>query len=504
MAKGPPQNKSFVLGADPSPLPALRTRQIQQSILLVRALAAGRLGAHNRSTCSVAGPKKRILALPLSLLLLAFSGPEFQGCNDNAEDLPPEGLPLPPAEDACSTDADCIMDDCMDYRCVAGECAMVASFRDADGDRMSPPPCGMDCNDRNPAVSLGAPEMCDLEDNDCDGVVDEGAPPANESLFVDTSTASTRSIVLPWEETFLVVETTNAALFGRPMSIRGLLEDPIELLRLAEGSRFEAVAGAARTDGRLLIVALTDLGAVRYAIVERAVDVARIVESGSAMAPGAVTDLTVLPHLDQWAIVFATADRGMSGRAVSLGPTVAPIVEVPVPEDLVDVVAASDGVHVVIATSRSELAFFDSMGLEVTRHTTPELALLALGRPVASATGSVVAAIADAFDYNLVRVTSVNGFEPTEVAAPTGNDTDQIHLFGGRELLVVARLGVDQVRVQAVTNEDLSMTAGARLIIEPTLGSFSQVSGAESSRAIAVLASEGTNGSGVAILAGCR
>ncbi len=42
--------------------------------------------------------------------------------------------------------------------------------------------CGTDCDDSNPAVSLGSPEVCNGIDDNCNAVIDEGV---SQSLYVD-------------------------------------------------------------------------------------------------------------------------------------------------------------------------------------------------------------------------------------------------------------------------------------------------------------------------------
>ncbi|HBQ14922.1 MAG TPA: hypothetical protein DEF51_28615 [Myxococcales bacterium] len=71
---------------------------------------------------------------------------------------------------------------CVLLVCRAGRCVEEGPPFDTDGDRVAPPPCGDDCDDRNASTFPGAAETCNGIDDDCDGVVDEGAPGARAFL----------------------------------------------------------------------------------------------------------------------------------------------------------------------------------------------------------------------------------------------------------------------------------------------------------------------------------
>jgi hypothetical protein len=58
---------------------------------------------------------------------------------------------------------------------IANDCTRSADPAfDADGDGYFMAPCGVDCDDSDPAVNPGAAEIVDSRDNNCDGEVDEG------------------------------------------------------------------------------------------------------------------------------------------------------------------------------------------------------------------------------------------------------------------------------------------------------------------------------------------
>lgn len=89
-------------------------------------------------------------------------------------------------------------DPCLSNQCEpsSGECRLVPSTPDADGDGFRAPltsasggaeRCGDDCDDSSVTVYPGAEESCDGRDNDCDGATDEGfsfAPDASAPVWI--------------------------------------------------------------------------------------------------------------------------------------------------------------------------------------------------------------------------------------------------------------------------------------------------------------------------------
>lgn len=84
------------------------------------------------------------------------------------------------ADSSVNPDATEICDDGMDNDCNGmADCADWLSLctRDEDSDGHMPPPCGSDCNDRQPDIYPGATEICnDFRDNDCDTLIDCSDP----------------------------------------------------------------------------------------------------------------------------------------------------------------------------------------------------------------------------------------------------------------------------------------------------------------------------------------
>jgi hypothetical protein len=120
----------------------------------------------------LAAMRRRIVLASLVVLCCsAFQARGFTGCGSGSGGggmLPPGG------PEGCFVDSDCLGDPCTSRACMAGRCVEVGIL-DLDFDGVSPPPCGLDCDDGNPGRYPDAFEICDGLDQDCDATVDEEA-----------------------------------------------------------------------------------------------------------------------------------------------------------------------------------------------------------------------------------------------------------------------------------------------------------------------------------------
>ena len=440
-----------------------------------------------------------IAALPAVLLL---APPEFNGCGSEGDETPPDGLPLPPG-DGCVTDADCMVDICMDVRCLAGECEVLGPTRDADGDGRAADPCGDDCDDGDPSTFAGAPERCDGRDNDCDGVVDDGAPRLDDTYQLMVGDPS--SVVFPWGPSFLVTEATPSVLWGVPVGPDGAPGAPLELMRLSMGTRFDRVAGAQAADGRLLVTAATDFGVVRWVVVERDAatgDARRVMGPGTLPTPPDVRSLEVLPFQAGWAIAYDGTTTFGTERLVALDPTAEPVIHLPMSTFPESFGFATDGTHVVLTDELGNVVFFDPDGTEAARHM---VAASLPARPLASAAGSVVVVRPDDFDFVLGRVDLAAGVSAEEHPAPFGDSTDVVRIATAGDLVVVSRGNFTTTSVQAL-RDDLSTYEGSGILLgSGGAGEVSRFSVAESNGAVAVLGALSSAGrrSDLGVLLGC-
>lgn len=113
-----------------------------------------------------------------------------------------EGACVPGAPVLCATTDPCLPRSC-DER--ARGCVATVSPADGDGDGFvglyavrsasGELQCGVDCDDRNPAVHPGARELCNGVDDDCNGATDEGARYELTGLDLQISTPTQRAIL---------------------------------------------------------------------------------------------------------------------------------------------------------------------------------------------------------------------------------------------------------------------------------------------------------------------
>ena len=437
----------------------------------------------------------------ITALFVLLAPPEFRGCGGGDDVVPDDGTPLPMGE-GCVTDDDCAMM-CMDVRCLAGACMVIGPARDFDGDGVPPPPCGDDCDDTLADTFPAAAELCDGRDNDCDSTIDEGAPRLDTAYQLRVGDPT--SIVLPWGQSFLVTEVSGSALFGVPIALDGMPGPPIELMRLTMGSRFTGVAGAAAADGRLLVMTVTDLGVVRWVVVERdpaTGEASRLSGPATMPAPADVASLEAIAFGSGWAIAYdGTTTFGLE-RLVTLDPLAEPVIHLPLTTAPPSFGFATDGTHIVLSDDAGDIVFFLPDGTEAGRHAVT--AALA-ARPLASAEGTVVVAKSDAFDWVLAHLDLAVGFG-SDHPAPFGDSTDLVQIATAGDVVVVARVpSFGNTSVQGILTADLETYAGSGLVFGRGGGdTITRFSVASSDGAVAALGGLGSGmGADLGILMGC-
>jgi len=430
-------------------------------------------------------------------ILLLGSGPiAFRGCDS---DEPPEApLPLVDAG-GCTTDAECV-DACRDSRCVSGVCVTVGPVVDGDGDGHAPRPCGDDCDDSNPAVFGGATEQCDGQDNDCDGTIDEDAPRL-DATYTIAATGGANAVVVRWDDRFMVTQVTSSAIFGLPVELDGTVGVPVEIMRLSMGSRFETMA-AASNGSETLFLAVTDLGAVLYVILEPAEGLPRRIEGPATMdTPSDIKTVEVMPFLEGWAIGYDATTTSGPRRLVTTDPMVAPTIAVPISSAGAGETSfglATDGTHLVVSDDVGNVHFFLPNGTAVATH---HVEGLSARRALASWDAAVVTAVPDAFDVNLafVRVDSGVG---TTLPAPSGEPGDQLWLSSIGGFALVSRSGSFGASVQALRG-DLSTFEGSPFLVGRTGARQTRFTVAETPSAIGFLASFSDDNVSLGLLKGC-
>lgn len=432
--------------------------------------------------------------------LIAVGPPEFRGCAGGGEDLPPDGAPLP-GEEGCVRDEDCATASCRDVRCLAGACMEVGPIRDGDGDGRAPPPCGDDCDDTSADTFGGAPELCDGRDNDCNGAVDDGAPRRDDvfPLGVGDSTA----ILLPWGSGFLVTQVTPSALWGLPVALDGTIGSPVELLRLSMGGAFATVAGAAQGDGRVLIVAVTDLGNAIWVVLRRDAssgEATRAAGPASLPTPDDVRVIEAIPFGDGWAVGYDATTPFGAERLVATDLTAEPTIRVPLSSlPAPSFGLATDGTSIVVSDDAGTVAFFAADGAEIARH---PLASTLPARPLASWDGSVVVAVPDGFDFVLAHLTAAGGLG-SPMPAPFGDASDVVRIASVPGLVLVTRTDLLRTRVVALQG-DLASPEGSPIDLGRSGENVSRLSATVSPSSVGVLgALEAGSGADLGLLLGC-
>ncbi len=196
--------------------------------------------------------------------LFVLQPPSFNGCSKR--EVEPEPLPM---STACTEDIECVDDDpCSDTRCYAGTCVTVSETVDRDGDGDPPIECGgLDCNDTDPNIFAGAFDLCDGVDTDCDSRFDEDEPVAERRVAPPLTDGL--GTVVRWGNGFALTEASLGAVWIHAVRADGSLGTPNEIMRLSAGGAFERIDAVNAADGdRVLILAQTDIGAVRIAVIE--------------------------------------------------------------------------------------------------------------------------------------------------------------------------------------------------------------------------------------------
>ncbi len=421
-----------------------------------------------------------------TLLLGAAAPPDFVGCDcDSGRD----GAALPSVEAECRTDDECI-DGCEDRRCLGGECVLVAPLQDGDRDGVAPPPCGDDCNDDDPLVSPSADELCDGADNDCDTRVDEDAR-SIANMGNPVGAGDPTSVIVPWGRGFLLTELTNSAMWGIPIQPDGMLGIPVELMRLDMGSRFVDSTAAAHDDGRVLVVAVSDLGRARYAILQRdpmgeadvVVGPARIeidgdIERVDATAFGASFAISAVASTEMGTQLFVAPDVAMPPASVASGIT-----------SIRTRGIASDGTRLVVPTAEDQVGILAASGMI---ETTLDVAGTLIGVSVVGSDGQILVA---SYSGSSVEVSRVGASALVEAR------TVFVSTFVASSIYLAAAAGTALIIASDGTVRDVSGASSFPQL--PTNMPIARASAAQSQELLALHAAIANNSGYVQFLRGC-
>ncbi len=418
------------------------------------------------------------------VLLVLLAGPRFEACGSSEGDegvLPREDL------EVCFADLECAAPDpCTNVRCLAGTCTEVGEGLDRDFDGESPIMCGGgDCDDSDPTRFSRAAERCNAIDDDCDGVIDEGA--RGETQIVVSPVTSTPSRVFRLGDEFGLLEPTAGAVFARALDRNGAFGPPIELFRLSGGTAFAQIEVAA-SETEALVVARTDLGGLRYAIVASGVEV---LESGT-LEPLAI-DLRVVAHRDDWGVAVDVAAGPAVERRVATRLGADTIVVASAPADAVPPFdLASTGEELVVSI-RNTLAFVSE-------------AIVAVDAPgplaqrcLASGDGSVVVAFDDGFGLSLARYDSAGPLGDAVPGPAAQADLAEISTLGDRIAVLGKTTGGAWSNTGWVLDSSLT-----RFVIDPIdLGTMGILSASAAPGATALVNDMNGFGGRVALILEC-
>ncbi len=382
------------------------------------------------------------LGFAFAMVALTFA-PDFRGCGGSGGESEP--LPTEPFE-GCLVDDDCARRMCADVRCLAGTCEVVGDLidRDGDGDGPAAMGCGTDCDDTNPAVRPGVPERCNAIDDDCDGAIDEDA--TGEEVSYPTTIGSPVVTLSAWDdasaERFALFEATSSALFFQTASLDGTIGEPEEVFRLDRGGAFAQLA-ALRSGTDVLLLARTDIGAVRWAVLRPSASGPFEVVMGPAFfedVPGQVLDMVVAERAGGWWVAFDLQDfmdETERLRTVHREPGGAPVLErilrLDPSQDPLDIAAVGSG-YALPHDGMVELHEVAASPIVVT----PPGSSLAR-RPLATIDGQLIIGVADSVGFLALQPVAADGTLLGDPApGPTVIDPALAQLRGFGSVLTLA------------------------------------------------------------------
>lgn len=377
----------------------------------------------------------------LAATMLLSLGFDFRGCGGGTPEGAPldAGRPLPVRTGPCLVDADCASDDmCALMVCRAGRCVDEGPPFDSDGDRVAPPPCGDDCNDRSASTFPGAAEICNRVDDDCDGAIDEDAPGAQAYPGPPLHLARLAALSDGWAYVGLSLE---GDLLAQTVALDGTVREPSVIASRADVG--DVVDVAAHGRGSQVVVALARgiTGPPLRLVLDRVGDA--LVPTGPPAELGDVgaerVALTVFGG-SEWLAWDTTAARALlrvadgSVRALDRG------------DGFARPSFATDGERLAVTDGDARIRFYDAGGVEVATQTMAgPLAASAL----ASGDGVVYVAYRDAIDHLIAEV-SIDRVG-SGVVAPAGARDDAVSLGRTDANLVVMRADARGARATLMT-----------------------------------------------------
>lgn len=433
----------------------------------------------------------RLLWAACAVLLL---GSDFRGCGGGAPEGAPldAGRPLPVRTGPCLVDGDCASEDmCVLLVCRAGRCVEEGPPFDTDGDRVAPPPCGDDCDDRNASTFPGAAETCNGIDDDCDGVVDEGAPGAR--AFDGPRLDLARLVALPSGWAFVGL-SAEGDLVAQVVAASGELREPSVVATAMELG--DVVDVAAHGGGRQVLVILArgpagpPLRLVLDLVGESLVATGRPTEVGEA---GAERVAVTLFGGSEWVAWDTTSQRFLlrssdaSTRTLDRG------------DGFTRPTLATDGANLAVADGDRVVRFYGADGGEVAAQ---EMSGPFAASPLASGEGVVYVAYRDAFDHLIAQVSTTT--VGSGVTAPSGSREDDVTLARTEEHVLFLRADAREARATLLSLDLRAFVASfLRTQITPHDGTPRRVTTATSGMGLSAIGTAFAGQTGLGVLR-CR
>ncbi len=287
-----------------------------------------------------------------------------------------------------------------------------------------------------------------------------------------------------------------------PVGLDGTSGTPAEILRLTMGTRFSGLETAVAADGRVLVVAWTDFGSARYAVIALDASGHLTVADGptDVMVSGMVQRVAATAFGTDFALALDVAggssvQRVLRTSLASTDDVNVALVGSSLPASLG---LASDGSHLVTNDGGNTLHFFDASGADVGTATVPARLV---SRPLASDVGRVLVAFGDGAGVSLAYAKS-DGTVTTPEPGPPGVVNDDVSVFDAGSRVVLTEIDPGGA-TGWLLGSDLTTLVRSAVRLDSGRGMPSRVSAVGGGFAVGVAAAFPAAGASLHILQAC-